>query len=118
MVFVDASFNANKAEKHLRDFGLPPHFSLDPKGQEARSYGVTKVPTAVIRFTPTRVGNGEPAPKPMVPYIGRIDDRFASLGKTRAKAKERDLEDAIEAVIAGKPVAKPRTEAVGCLLPG
>jgi len=118
MVFVDAHLTAKEAEKHLSEFHLPSHFSLDPKAEEARSYGIMRVPSAVIRFTPPPPRAGQPAPRPNVPYIGRIDDRFVSLGKSRVKPNERNLKDALDSVLAGRPVAKPRTEAVGCLLPG
>ena len=47
---------------------------------------------------------------------GRIDDRNAALGQTKATPTRRDLEDAIEAALAGKRVAEPVTTAVGCFI--
>ncbi len=49
-------------------------------------------------------------------YRGRVDDRYADLGKERPEASEHDLEDAIKAVLTGKPVEK-RKRAVGCYIP-
>lgn len=49
-------------------------------------------------------------------YVGRIDDRFIDFGKARPAPQTHDLEDAITAVLAGKPVAGPRTKAIGCSL--
>jgi hypothetical protein len=49
-------------------------------------------------------------------YRGRIDDRYIEFGKDRVKPTRHDLEDALTAVIAGKPVAQRETQAVGCYL--
>ncbi len=49
-------------------------------------------------------------------YLGRIDDRFTDFGKARQRAHSRDLEQALAAVLEGKPVPVSRTSAVGCFL--
>ena len=49
-------------------------------------------------------------------YHGRIDDRWVEIGKARPQAQTHDLEDAIAAVLAGRPVARAETRAVGCTL--
>jgi hypothetical protein len=49
-------------------------------------------------------------------YRGRIDDRHVDLGVQRPAATTHDLADALTAVIAGKPVARPATQAVGCFI--
>lgn len=49
-------------------------------------------------------------------YHGRIDDRYVDFGKTRAQPTTHDLEAAIEATLADKPVTNPVTEAVGCYI--
>ena len=46
----------------------------------------------------------------VVRYRGRIDDRFAK-GVHRAQATQNDLADAIDAVLAGRAVARPATVA-------
>ena len=51
-------------------------------------------------------------------YEGRIDDRFPDFGKARDIADVHDLRRALDAVRAGRPVAVPRTKAVGCYIPG
>ena len=48
-----------------------------------------------------------------VVYRGRIDDQFA-IGVHRPSPTKHDLADALEAVLAKRPVATPKTEAVGC----
>jgi hypothetical protein len=49
-------------------------------------------------------------------YRGRIDDRYLTFGKDRPQPTVRDLERSLEAVLAGKPVPVPRTQAIGCIL--
>ena len=50
-------------------------------------------------------------------YRGRIDDRYVELGRERPKPTERDLEDALDAIVAGKSRCAIReTRAVGCIL--
>ena len=49
-------------------------------------------------------------------YHGRINDRYVDLGLERASPTTHDLADALSAVLAGKPVAHPATQAVGCYI--
>ena len=51
-----------------------------------------------------------------VAYRGRIDDRYVDLGLERPKATTHDLADAVSAVLAGRPIAHPTTQAVGCFI--
>jgi AhpC/TSA family len=49
-------------------------------------------------------------------YQGRLDDTFARLGQRRTVVQHHELADALAAVVAGRPVAVPRTEPVGCFI--
>jgi hypothetical protein len=49
-------------------------------------------------------------------YRGRIDDRYIDFGRDRLKPTRHDLDDALSAVIAGKPIAQKETRAVGCII--
>ena len=49
-------------------------------------------------------------------YQGRLDDAYAGLGQHRAITNHHELADALAAVVAGRAVAVPRTEAVGCFI--
>ena len=55
-------------------------------------------------------------PNRKLAYHGRIDDRYIDFGKARNAPTTHDLEAALEAVIAGKPVPSEATRAVGCYL--
>ena len=49
-------------------------------------------------------------------YQGRLDDAYAGLGQHRAVTRHHELAEALAAVAAGRPVAVPRTEPVGCFI--
>jgi hypothetical protein len=49
-------------------------------------------------------------------YRGRIDNLYAAFGKTRQQITSHDLQDALDAVLSGKPVLHPETEALGCFI--
>jgi peroxiredoxin len=48
-------------------------------------------------------------------YRGRIDNQFG-IGYSRPKPTSRDLAQALEELLAGKPVSKPETKPAGCLI--
>lgn len=50
-----------------------------------------------------------------VRYQGRIDDQYEP-GMSRNQPAEHDLRDAIESLLAGRPVARAKTAGVGCLI--
>ena len=49
-------------------------------------------------------------------YRGRIDNFYAALGKPRQQVTARDLRDALDAILAGRSVARRETEALGCFI--
>lgn len=51
-----------------------------------------------------------------VVYRGRIDDRYVDLGRERPAATRRDLFEALTAIVAGTPVPRATTQAVGCFI--
>ena len=52
----------------------------------------------------------------MVRYRGRIDDAYSARLKRNPIITSNDLVDALAAVVAGKPVARPVTTPVGCTI--
>jgi hypothetical protein len=91
---------------HLDEYrhrGLPA--ALDRSRAVAAAVRATITPTAVVV---DRQG--------AVRYRGRVDNLYAALGKTRQQITSHDLRDALDAVLAGRPVAHPETEAIGCFI--
>jgi peroxiredoxin len=79
--------------------------STDPDLQKAKRYQATVMPEVVLLNSAG-----------MVVYRGAIDDWYYGLGKSRPKATEFYLRNAIEATLDGNQVLKSRTEAYGCLI--
>jgi thiol-disulfide isomerase/thioredoxin len=90
--------------KHLHEYryaGIPA--AIDRERAIAREAQASITPQAVVV---DRTGN--------IRYRGRIDNFYASLGVSRRQVTERDLRDALDAVLSGRPVARKETQAVGC----
>ena len=52
-------------------------------------------------------------------YRGRIDNFYVAFGRSRQVVTVHDLRDALDAVLAGKAVAAPVTQPIGCfIVPG
>jgi hypothetical protein len=49
-------------------------------------------------------------------YLGRIDDWYAAWNQSRVKPLHHDLQDEIDAVLAGKIPAYRETKAIGCAI--
>ena len=107
MVHADPSETAAQIEDHDRKVDLTIPAVRDPKHRLARLAHAEVTPTAAV-FT----AGGAPV------YCGRIDDRVADLERERPEALHHDLADALEAVLAGRPVPVAQTQAVGCFIPG
>ncbi len=106
-VFSDPNAAAEAVRKHLVEFSLEMPGLIDTGASLARQMGARVTPEAVVL-----------AASGAVLYRGRIDNRYVDWGKTRAEATEHDLRDAIDAVLANKPVPHPLTKALGCAITG
>jgi thiol-disulfide isomerase/thioredoxin len=58
------------------------------------------------------------SPKSETLYKGRINDLYLGPTKRQRAATTKDLRDALDAILAGKPVASPQPEAQGCKIGG
>ena len=76
----------------------------DTVGKVADQFGATRTPEAFVLD-----GDGN------VLYHGRIDDQFG-IGYQRTNEVKRDLANALDEVLADKPVTTPATEPVGCYI--
>ena len=105
LVHVDPDLGLEKAKKHAADFGYENAILRDPRHVLVSELDADVTPEAFV------IG------KPGILYRGRIDDLYADLGKKRRQARNRDLRDALDAVLSGKAVKNPTTRAVGCYIP-
>ncbi len=105
IVQVDADLTPAAAREHARKYDFRAPVLLDPHHRLVTLAKATVTPEAVVLGK-----HGE------VLYRGRIDDQYAALGKKRAAATRHDLSDALDSITAGKPVKKPETKPIGCLI--
>jgi hypothetical protein len=105
-VYPNPEDNAQVVRVHNRDYAITAQTALDTAQTLTRMARATTTPEAAVflfeRGTLHEV------------YRGRIDDRYLNLGTERPQPTHHDLEEAIRAVLAGKPVPPPTGPTVGC----
>ena len=106
-VYSDPQETAATVRKHDADFQVPFPALLDPHQTLARETGARSTPEVAIL-----------APDGKELYRGRVDDRFVDFGKTRFEPSENDLQEALDAILNGRPAPHPVTHALGCAIPG
>lgn len=90
--------------EHRRKFAYTVDYIRDVDQALVKKTGVTVTPEVAVM-------SGE-----KVLYRGRIDDRYIDFGRDRPSPTKRDLEDALTAALAGRPIAVAETRAIGCFL--
>jgi hypothetical protein len=106
LVYTDPTMTDEQARQHAAEYGHGAY----PKIVD-RAHVLVKATGAAINPTAVVV-----KPDASIAYRGRIDNFYAAIGKQRRVVTEHDLRDALDAVIAGKPVAKAETSPVGCYI--
>ena len=108
LVYEDPDIDPAAVRKHLEAYryGGIPH-TIDRDRTIARRVNASVTPQAVVIDA-----------KGDLRYRGRIDNRYADFGKPRRVVTLHDLRDALDAVLAGRPVAHAETPAVGCFIAG
>lgn len=104
-VISSRSITRAAAQDHRKEYTVQFPVLFDASGELRQRLQPTHTPEAFVL-----------SPDGTIRYRGQIDDRYAAVGKKRAEAKSPYLNDALAAVLGGKPVATERTEPVGCPL--
>lgn len=105
-VYVDPDLTDADLTAHARDFGLKFPVARDRRGALTARLGARVTPEAFVIDDRGRVR-----------YRGRIDDQFVGRRLRNAHPSTGELRDAVAAVLAGRAVADPSVEAVGCPIP-
>jgi len=106
LLYEDIGMDRRSAQKHLNEYryrGIPA--AIDADRRIANHAKATVTPEAVVV---DRQGK--------IRYRGRINNFYADLGKPRQQVTQHDLADALKAVLAGKTVPNPETQALGCYI--
>jgi hypothetical protein len=105
LVYPNPFETADGIRQHLKAFSYQNGALLDPDHALAKLAKARVTPEAAIF---DRQGREL--------YHGRIDDRYVNLSVQRPAPTTHDLEDALTAVVSGKPIAQASTTAVGCFI--
>jgi peroxiredoxin len=96
--------SVDEVARHAKQWGLPFPVLKDADQKVADLLGADRTPAVVLLDS-----------RRMICYRGRIDDQYG-VGYRRAQPNRRDLVEALEEVLAGKPVSVTRTGVAGCLI--
>lgn len=109
-VYPNQEDTAQVVVQHNRDFSIPDSAEsrtlLDP-AQHIVAWAHARVTPEAAVFVVDGLKLHEV-------YNGRIDDRYISIGQQRPEPQHHDLEGAVAAALAGKPVPQPDGPPVGC----
>jgi thiol-disulfide isomerase/thioredoxin len=105
LVYPDKSDSPQEIRKYLADYGYHLPALRDPERQLVKLARVQITPEVAV-FDRDR----------HLVYDGRIDDWYVDLGRARPAPTTHELEDALRAVSAGKPVARNEVRGVGCYI--
>jgi len=110
VLFYAVQAEPRTAEAEVVRYAREYHYSfpllLDPRQVLVRLTGATITPQSAIL-----------SPEGKLRYLGRIDNRTVDFGVQRPRATEQDLREALDAVLAGKPVPHEFTKSIGCAIP-
>ncbi|MDQ2969571.1 MAG: thioredoxin family protein, partial [Acidobacteriota bacterium] len=105
VLFVGINSNKSEPEEearaHAREHGHTFPIAKDPGNKVADLYDAKRTPEVFLV-----------APDGKVKYHGRIDDN----SEDASKVTSPDLKDALDALLAGKPIQNAQTKAFGCTI--
>jgi hypothetical protein len=91
-------------QKHLKEYDYGSKALRDPEHWLVKRSGATITPEAAVFRGKHLV------------YHGRIDNKFADLGRARPEATTHELRDVLETLLSGKTPAISSAPAVGCAI--
>jgi hypothetical protein len=106
LVYPVRSETSQQIRSHIMEFGYKLRPLRDPDGELVKVAQTKVTPEAAVFTADGRLL-----------YHGRIDDWYAEFGRSRTSPSTHELSAAVDAAVAGKPVAVATMPAVGCFLP-
>ncbi|WP_422930285.1 redoxin domain-containing protein [Singulisphaera sp. PoT] len=105
-ICVDPDLSNAEITTHARDFELKFPVARDRGGKVAAKLGATVTPEAFVIDSAQKIR-----------YHGRIDDQFVARQKRNAHPNGNDLQDALAALLDGRPINNAFVAPVGCPIP-
>jgi len=106
VVHADPDVTTEHARKHAKEYGYTCPVLRDPSHVLVKATGVKMAPEVAVLGSDGKVL-----------YRGRIDDLYVDYGKRRPAPTQRDLRDALDAILQGKAVPVSKEKVIGCYLP-
>ena len=104
-VYPDKNTSAEQISEHLRQFAISIPALRDPSHALVKRAAATITPEVAVFDANARLL-----------YHGRIDNLYEIAGRSRPAATTHELQEVLEAVIAGKPSPFLSSPAVGCYI--
>lgn len=104
-VYPDKNTTAEQINEHLRQFGISIPALRDPSHSLVKQASATITPEVAVFDAQARLL-----------YHGRIDNLYEIAGRSRPAATTHELQDVLNAAVAGKPVPFATAPAVGCYI--
>jgi hypothetical protein len=105
-VYPNPGDDAKAVRAHDAEFDIDTPTALDTAQTLVQMAHVTITPEVAV-FVPEGAALREV-------YHGRIDDKYIAFGRERPQAQHHDLEEALRAVLDGRPVPRPGGPPIGC----
>jgi peroxiredoxin len=106
-VQADLTIADSDVVQHTKEYEFSFPVLFDPHQILAKMTGASTIPSAAVL-----------TPDGTLLYLGRIDNRVEDFNIRRQEPTKFELREALDAVLAGKAVAHPRTKAFGCAISG
>lgn len=104
-VQADTTIADSDVVQHAKEYEFSFPVLFDPRQVLTKMTGATTIPSAAVL-----------APDGTLLYLGRIDNLVEDFTIRRQAPTKFDLREALDAVLAHKPVPNPRTKAFGCAI--
>lgn len=105
LVYPDKSESSETVRKYLADYGYQLPALRDPEHVLVKQARAEITPEAAVFDHEHKLV-----------YHGRIDNWYVEFGRSRPAPTTHELSDAIQAAMAGKPVADGAVKGVGCYI--
>jgi len=104
-VEADTAAALADVRRHAKEFGFTFPMLIDKEQVLARLSKAVVTPEVAVLSSAGKLL-----------FRGRIDNRVEDFDRRRNVVTEHDLKDALNAVLAGRPVPRATTKAVGCII--
>jgi len=104
--FPNFSSKKQNIDKFKKTFSIPFKLKTDYFKTQSKKFNADILPTVVVYDEK----------KEIILYAGRIDDRYHKVGQQKRVITSYDLRNALDSIIADKPINVKNTQPIGCFI--